>query len=793
MKRIINLLFFAIPLLIFGQEKSLTSYTISGKIIDTETKKPIEAASIVFRNNKDEIKYGGITNRQGHFSIDVKQGSYIVTVEYISYQTKQLPISLVSENKNIGTVALTIDNNILDEIEIVSEKKNIQITPKKMTINVSKDIASAGGIATDVLNNIPSLNVDDGTILLRGMPTTVMINGRLSPLTGSEALGSIPASSIDKIEVISNPDASYSASYKSIVNIILKKGKDNGLNGSITATGGYKDIYGGLVTLNYKTKKYNVFSTLNYAHSNPIKTANYNTEYFENGLTSLLFNENNESSSIKNNYLGLLGVEIYLSNKTTITPQINYSNIGSKTNSNTNTNFFNASNVLQTSNLRNYTIDFDDEIIDYSIDFEHNFNEGKTLKGYFNFSDDVEDFDRVVSNTNTDFTNEDYIEHNDFKNSTLEVSYNHSLDDNKAFAFGYKGEFGNNNFFNTEENAVNNIDYNENINAVYAEFENQMDKLYFGISLRAEFSKIDVKYVDSNTEQNQKYDNLFPSLYLSYDLKDNKALTLSSSKSIARPDYSRIQPFEQKISETSSYIGNENLIPIYIYQNELTYSYLGDKISIFPTLFYAVYENYWQDVTYKTGEKFNGADKLISTVANIGDFKYYGLNLTFTYNPTKILSFNGNAILAQMDQTGGVFNTVNDANEAIEIDYNNSNFNSEFSLLTQVKIPKLFNFQTNVKHFSESEGAISTRKAYTYASAAITKELFNNNATISLNVDDIFLSKETNRDRYTEDFFQNTKFINKYRTIKLSFTYRFNQSKKQRKIDFDKKDINLNY
>lgn len=793
MKRIILLFFLTFPTILLSQSEEQTFFNVSGKIIDSETKKPLEAASIIFRDINNKIKFGGITNQRGNFSIEVAQGNYNVSVEYISYKTKKLDISNILKNSNIGTIELSIDTQLLNEIEIVAEKKTIEIKPKKMVVNVSKDIVSSGGLATDVLNNIPSVEVDtEGNVSLRGSETTVMINGKISPMSKGEALKSIAAGSIEKIEVITNPGVNYTASYKSIVNIILKKGKDEGFNASITATGGFKDIYGGLLTLNYKTKKYNFYTTSSYGHSKSVSIADYKSEYFENGTTSSYLNESNETSRNKNNWYGLLGVEIYISDNTTLTPQINYTNLNNKSNSETFTEFLDNSNLLQATNNRFYNINFNDDILEYSINLEHNFNENKNITANFSYYNDTEDFDRIITNTNSDFTDEDYIEKNKLKNSDIDIKYNQSINDNKAFALGYKGEFGSTNFLNTEIDAINSIDYIEDSHAVFAEFENQIKKFYYAVGLRAESNKIKINYKDLNSSNSKEYNDLFPAVYLGYDFNDYKSLFFSSTRSISRPNYETLQPFEQKTSETSSYIGNESLEPLYIYQNDISYTYSGKKITIIPALMFNIFDNYWQNVTYNSGEQFNGVDKLITTYANVGDLKQYGLNVAVFYSPTKTLNFSGNILLNQLEQKG-VFKTINNANQAIEIDYTDNTFTGNLSLLTQIKLPKLFNFQTNITHFLESEGAVSKRKAYTYVTAALTKELFNNNATISLNVDDLFLSRETNRDRYIEGFFQKTKYKNKYRTIKLSFTYRFNQSKKQRKIDFDKKDIQPNY
>ncbi|MFT4643284.1 MAG: hypothetical protein ACI89R_001129, partial [Candidatus Azotimanducaceae bacterium] len=141
----------------------------------------------------------------------------------------------------------------------------------------------------------------------------------------------------------------------------------------------------------------------------------------------------------------------------------------------------------------------------------------------------------------------------------------------------------------------------------------------------------------------------------------------------------------------------------------------------------------------------------------------------------------------------GIFETTNMLDEPVIIDYNQKNINGTLKFSSQLKIPNVFKFQTNIIHHLISEGPVSTRMAYTYASAAITKDLFDKNATLSLTTNDIFNSNQTKRDRFDINYFSKSNIRNKYQDIILSFTYRFNQSKKNRKIDFDKKDTKPNF
>ncbi|MHB1197924.1 MAG: outer membrane beta-barrel family protein, partial [Lutibacter sp.] len=332
----------------------------------------------------------------------------------------------------------------------------------------------------------------------------------------------------------------------------------------------------------------------------------------------------------------------------------------------------------------------------------------------------------------------------------------------------------------------------ENLNAVYVEFENEGEKFYYGLSLRAEFLELKADYLYLNTTQKNNFDKIFPTVYLKYTLSDSKSLSLSYSKKMNSPIYSQLQPFEQKYSETSSYVGNPALNPIYIDASSLGYMYNGNKMMFSSSLFFNRYNDYWENVTYETGEQVNGINKIITTPVNVGKLDYYGIDMTTIYKPVKILNFTGNINLYNLDQSG-IYETVNLANETIVKNYNHASFNGSFSLLTQLKIPKVFDFQINAKHFLISKGAYSTRKEFTYASAAINKDLFDNAASISLTVDDIFKSNKTDRDRFDTNYYSKSLIENKYRTILLSFTYRFNQSKKDRRIDFDKKEIKPNY
>lgn len=796
MRKVLLILILVLPTLLFSQKNHTNIYTVSGKILDAETKKPIEDATIIFKDQDSvKIKCGAITNSRGNFTIDVKEGNYSASVEFLSYKSKQLNISTVTRDLNIGIVLLEIDTEYLNEIEVISEKKSLDLKSNKMVFNVEKDLSSAGSSISEILNNIPSVNVDpDGEITLRGQgDVTVMINGRTSTMTKAEALKALPAGSIEKVEVLTSPGAKYKATSTGIINIILKKGKDEGLNASITSSGGYKDYFGGLLTLNHKSEYVNFFTNTSFSNSNPITTAKSENEYFNNGNTTAYLNENSEFDNKQKGFTSTIGADYFFTKNTTLTTTFNYTDLNYNSSGKTNSDFLNTSKEITTTNNRSYDSEFSNEIFEFIIDFEHNFKkEGRQLTSSFRYLKDDENTNSEINNTNSNFTDESFVQKSFLKNSIFDINFINPIGKSFWYTIGYEGEFGKIPFIYTGTATHKDLDYSENIHSTFLDLEYETEKFYFTAGLRAEFQESTINYINSSITLDENQNDLFPSASIDYTINDANSIGISYRTGIQRLAPSILQPYEEKISETSSFIGNEKINPVDIYMTNLTYSYSGNRFSISPSIFYNRYNRYWEYVTYETGEQINGINKLITTPFNVGKLDYYGLNLTSTFKANNNLNFSGNLLLVNFDQTG-TFEIINTANQTITKNYNHKNLIGSISLLTQVKVPNVFDFQINAKHQLASNALYFKRKAYTYASAAFNRDLFNKEASISLTIDDIFKSKTINRDRFDTGYLSKSIIENKYRTIILSFTYRFNQSKKDRQIDFDKKDTKPNY
>ena len=240
---------------------------VTGRVIDKSNNKPLDYATITLVNTKRPTDVsGGITNLKGEFEFEVNAGIYDIKVEYISYKLIEIKGRQITENTSLGTLSLIEDATQLNEVQIRVEKTTVDIKLDKKVYNVGKDLLVKGGTVSDVLDNIPSVTVDqDGVVALRGNENVrILIDGKPSnAINITEALRQIPADAIDKVEIVTNPSARYdSEGGGGLINIILKKGRTNGLNGSIILSGGDPKTYGIATGLNYKSEKFNLITSL---------------------------------------------------------------------------------------------------------------------------------------------------------------------------------------------------------------------------------------------------------------------------------------------------------------------------------------------------------------------------------------------------------------------------------------------------------------------------------------------------------------------------------------------------
>ncbi|MBP8791810.1 MAG: TonB-dependent receptor [Lutibacter sp.] len=781
-----------------GQNKSKTtteSVTISGKVIDEDTKQPLEYATIICTPIDGKNITGGITNQKGTFEISIPKGTYTISVEFISFKTKSFKNKEVIGNLNLGTIVLSTNSEALNEIEIIAEKSTVEIHLDKKIYNVGKDMTVKGGTASDVLDNVPSVTVDvEGTVSLRGSENVrILINGKPSGLIGiggTNALKQLPADAIEKVEVITSPSARYDAEGTAgILNIILRKGKAQGFNSSYTVTAGNPDYFGGSANLNYRKEKVNYFSNIGYNYNkspgNSKSDVTYNTPF--NDLKR--FNEKTIFDRKNNRFNAQFGAEYDITDKLSATGTILYrdsdeNDISTNTRSN-----FNTSNVLTSTKYRIEDENEKSNALEYTFNLTKKFKkEGHLLTFDFRYGESTETNKNDIFDKNeVDFIDPNSLERSftdeDSKDFLFKTDYVLPINENTQFEFGVNVDLNDlttdylleefdtsTNEYLNNTNFSNTLDFKQNIYATYAQFGQKVEKFSYLVGLRLENTDRTINLLQTNEFFNENFTQLFPTVNLGLEFNENENLTLGYSRRLRRPHSFYLNPFESRTSETYIRRGNIYLDPTYTNSFDLGYLKKWNKVTFNASTYYqhAINNTEWVDL--EEYRQVDGVETLIiiRTPANLSSEDKFGFEFTANYSPFKWWKLT---------------NSFNFFNISTDGDYNNVSYNSNdqswFTRLeSRINLPAKIDWQTSGMYVGPTESAFSKREGEFSINMAFSKDILKDKATIALNASDLLNSRKRSWTSYTDNTSSASKFQRRERQILLNFTYRFNQTKK---------------
>lgn len=795
-KTVFTFLLLSASILNFGQTRpEVKKVKISGTIIDKASKQALEYATITFINNKNSKSiFGGITNSKGEFDIEINAGNYDVKIEFISFKASELKQQNFRESTNLGQIALDEDANQLNEVVIRSEKTTVEIKLDKKVYNVGTDLMVKGGTVSDVLDNIPSVSVDsEGAISLRGnVNVRILIDGKPSnAINIAEALRQIPADAIDKVEVVTNPSARYdSEGGGGLLNIILKKGKNKGLNGTVIASGGNPENYGLSGNINFKSEKFNVFTTTGYNYrTNPGRFI-FNTEYLNNdGSTRNYINEYRNNERLSKGYNSNFGIDLYLSKTATWTNAVNLrKNNGENPETISYTNF-DLNQVYTNTNYR-----FSDQINDginseYTTNFTKKFKrDGHKLTIDGTFSNNADnDFSLITSAITEKTSNEQKQNRN-----MIQTDYVLPFGKSNQIEIGYKGDFnklitdfkvgtieaGGNYLPNMQY--TNSLDYREFINALYTQFGTKINKISILLGLRWENSKIEINQLVTNDFNTQKYSNFFPSAFVTYEISPENSVSLSYSKRISRPRGRQINPFSSYASNINIFKGNPNLKPAFTDALDFGYLKRWEKLTLNTSLYVNKTTDSFQFIRRESGDLVNDTPVILSTPINLATEYRYGFEFTLNYSPYKWWKINSNFNFYK-NQTQGDFSYTNTQNIIVKQNFDNSASSWFTRLTSKISLPYKIDWQTNVTYNGAERSAQGKSLSIAVANLGFSKDVLKDKATIAFNVQDIFNSRkrmfETNIPNILNSY---TEIQRSVRQITLSFTYRFNKKKEER-------------
>ena len=770
--------------------------SITGTILEKDTDLPLEYATVVFEDVKTKQLTGGVTDFEGNFKFTVKDGNYNIRFEYISFKTVELKNQTIASNKNFGTIYLEPDVAQLSGVELVGEKSTVEIKLDKRVYNVGSDMTVRGGTAGDVLNNVPSVTVDpDGTIALRGNESvTILIDGKPSGLAGinpSDIIKMLPADAIDKVEVITNPSARYNAEGGGgIINIVMKKGKTNGLNGSLVASVGDPETYGFNSSINYKTDTFNVFSNFGYNYRTNKGEAEFQSTYFDNDTPEIdditgFMNESRTTKDIDRGYNANFGVDLNLTESLTWTNSLTFRENSEKNPQDVLMDYYDENGIFTQTRNRFSDQNEEDYVIEYATNVTKKFEkEDHIFTADFSVSknqrDETSDITDVILNSSNPAQFENTLNNNTRNRMLAKTDYVLPLGKDGRFEAGYRGDFSNTlTDFQVNPNTAysNLLEYVENINALYLQYGNKINKFSYFLGLRWEDSHIEVNSFTSSDFNTKLYNNFFPTATFNYEFTEDQSITLSYSKRINRPRGRFVNPFSTYSSNVNLFQGNPDLDPTFTNVIELGYLWKGKKFTLNSSIYTNLTDDSFQFIRRETGDEVDGVPVIVSTPINLSKEVRTGFEFNVNYSPYKWWRLNTNLNLFSV-VTRGDYTYTDFQNQLVTQNFDNDAFTWFARLNNKITLPYKVDWQTNVFYRGPQNTAQGKRLSMTNVSMALSKDVLKDKMTLALNVNNMFNTMKRRNETYIEDVTSSySEFMWRKRTILFSLTYRFNRKK----------------
>lgn len=772
---------------------------ITGKVTDKDNNAPIQSASVKLLNAKDSTLVTGTeTDANGDFTLDkVPFGKYSVLVELTGY-SKSYAHGITIDGNNpaqILELKLKSGTTTTDEIVVESEKSDIELKPDRRVFNVEKNMNVTGGSAIDVLKNIPSVSVDvDGNVTLRGNANVkIIIDGKPFGINSGNMntmLEQIPANQISSIELITNPGAKFDAEGASgIINIVMKKNDGIGYNGNLSINAGTRDKYNGSFNLNVKNKGLNLFGSYDYRLNNFFIEGNGDRNNFLNS-TYAFTNQSSDGNFRNYSHFGKGGFDYTFDEKNSLSITGNY-NDRRRQKSETN-------NVTQTSTQNIQTGNYITSIFEkgdgYSFNLASNYslkfkNPKQTLTNDMSF---LRWTDNSVSNNVTDYfinqgtpqtkRNQINNEVNDEFNGQLD--YTHPFSENSKLEVGVKEIYRNTdkdyksedynyttNTFVNNTNLTNRFKYSDNIVAGYLTFSSKINNTSFILGLRGEQTNTDGNLVTTGETFKNNYFDVFPSASVVQKLGITEEISASYSRRIYRPGLWDLNPFVVASDPLNYFSGNPDVKPEYTNSYELSFIKYFSQTTVTPTLFYR--DTYDKITRTRT---LIDSNRTLTTMANLDRSKSYGAELVMNTTLFQFWSINGSVSYFKNDVTASIPN----------VPATNSTYSWSGRASSMMRLPGIVDIQLSYFYSGKMVTTQGSVEPFTSFDVSLKKDLFDNRASVSLRVQDVFNNLKfkvlLDDPNFTESLFRKRDT----RAAFLTFTYKFgkeDKNQKRRKTD----------
>ena len=766
---------------------------LSGTVLDADTQEPLAFASVAVLNPADSTLIdGAVTDNAGSFALETARTNFLLRIDYLSYAPKFFAnLSPASDGTiRLDKVYLSASDQVLEEVEIKGRRDQVEMLLDKKVFNVSEDISRFGGNAQNVLDNIPSVTVDvDGNVSLRGSGNVrILINGKQSGLvgiSGPDALRQLSANLIERVEVVTNPSARYDAEGSGgIINIVLKKDRKQGINGSFDLYAGYPHNYSGTANLNYRRNKVNFFGSYGYQYrSRPGNSYQRRTLTNDDGTTSVLVQD---EQFLRSEYSHTLrgGLDYLINAKNTLTGSLLY-----RTGRGNNTNELNQLDyegaALVSGKIRTFDERETEPNMDYNLTYERTFDQKDrklTLDANYTygFEEELADIDEtpysaeVPVETLVDQASS-ITETQD--NLVLQADYTHPLAGKGKLDAGYKSSIRNiNNDFFVEElrdgqwvtlpEVSNQFEYDEDIHAAYVTVGDDREKFTYQLGVRAEATYIGTRLVETNQDTTKTYLNVFPTGHFAYRLKNYNTVQVSYSRRINRPYYRSLSPFYSFNNPQYLRVGNPDLDPEFTHSLELSHMKNWSRSSLSSAVFYRHTDGVAERI--ERIETINGEEVTVSRPENLSTEDAVGLELVASSDLFDWWKVNGSA---------NFFRSVTDGSNLGTSFY--AETYSWFARLNSRMTLGAYDAQLMYNYRAGAQTTQGRREPFSYLDVAVTRDVWGEKGTLSLKVSDVFNSQIYRSTSSGENFFIDRAYRRSVTQVTVGLTFRLNQQKRR--------------
>lgn len=780
-------------ILLLAALNTVFAQSVSVKITDASGN-PLPYASVAVRKSADStLVKGQMSDADGKCLFEkIAAGSYYLEVSQMGFTTKKGNVFQVKEAAvDLKTIALEAAPKSLKGVEVTAQKPFIERSEGKTILNVESSVAAAGNTVLDLLRRAPGITVDkDENLVMKGKQgVTVMLDGKLTYLSAealAELLKSMTAESVSQIEIITSPSAKYDAAGTAgIINIKTKKGQMTGTNGTLNLSGGggrYMFFSTGL-SVNWRTKKFNVFTNLNWADRQFFNTRLLHRK--TPGDVPLHFQQDVFQKGHFLNRSGKAGIDWYITEKQTLGFMVNayrnafWRDAPSATQIARQSNMM-VDSILYSSVAGNNRFNSTSYNLNYKFKLDTSGSEFSMDADYMKFNNNMKTWmadsvkvmqDNSVHDQNAVRT----LPYTDITIRSIKADFVKAVTKSSKIEAGVKGSFvttQNNMRYDSLKNGVyqpvyeqyDEFLYDENVLAAYLIYKKQSKKTDFVVGMRLEQTISDATSNTLKSNVKRTYLDYFPNFTADHKFSDNHKLGITYNKRINRPGYGMLNPFMFFLDRYTFFRGNAYLTPEYIHNTELTYTFRNKYIA---TLGYSRVNDVYDEFLILVPE----TKVTISTNKNLGRQNSYSLNLTLPFDPVKWWNTSNN--LSAYYNEYKILDSLGN--------FNTSQLSWNFNSTNTFTLPHDFKFELSGWFEAPNVYGIWVSKSMWSVNCGVQKTVLKKKGTIKVNVNDIFASQ---RFRGVAEFNNIYLSVNnrwQNRTLNVAFSYRFGNTKMETK------------